>query len=144
MDYQIGRTGRVIAARLYEGEDIYESIESLGQKEQIHAAAVFITGGIRRGDVIVGPEQEIPIIIPDKHAFAGPAEVLGVGTLYPDDQGPKLHLHVGLGKKDQPMIGCLRGVVPAFLILEVTIIELEGIQGTRTLDNKTGIKLLSL
>ncbi len=144
MDYQIGRTGRVIAARLYEGEDIFESIEALAQKERIHAASVFITGGIRRGHVVVGPKQETPAIVPDEQAFTGPVEVLGVGSLYPDDQGPRLHLHVGLGKKGHPVIGCLRGVVPAFLVLEVTIIELEGIQGRRVMDKEKGVKLLRL
>jgi predicted DNA-binding protein with PD1-like motif len=144
MDYQIGRTGRVIAARLYEGEDIIEMIETLAQKERIHAAAVFITGGMRQGHVVVGPKQETPAIIPDERLFTGPAEVLGVGTLYPDDQGPRLHLHAGLGKGDRPVIGCIRGVVPAFLVLEVTIIELEGIQGKRELDEEKGVTLLHL
>ena len=49
MEYQVGRTGRVIAARLFEGEDLYSSIEGLAQKEAIHSAAVFVTGGIRSG-----------------------------------------------------------------------------------------------
>ena len=92
----------------------------------------------------MGPKQETPTIVPDEQPFSGPAEVLGVGTLYPDEQGPRLHLHAGLGRRDQPVIGCLRGVVPAFLILEVTVIELEGIQGRRTLDKEKGIKLLRL
>jgi len=144
MEYQVGRTGRVIAARLHEGEDILASIEGLAEKEGLQAAMVLITGGIRSGQVVVGPKQETPSIVPDARTFAGPGEIMGVGTLYPDEQGPRLHLHVGLGKGDHPLIGCLRGVVPAFLIVEVTIIELEGIRGMREMDNAKGVKLLRL
>ncbi len=42
MQYQVGKTGRVIAARLFEGEDIYESIESIATKEKINCAAVLL------------------------------------------------------------------------------------------------------
>ncbi|KKK47868.1 hypothetical protein LCGC14_3150860, partial [marine sediment metagenome] len=54
MEYQIGRTGRVIVMRLGEGENLYESIESLAKKENVRSAAVFITGGLRKASVVVG------------------------------------------------------------------------------------------
>ena len=63
MEYSVGKTGRVIAARLFEGEDLYESIESIAEKENIKSAAVLITGGFRKADVVVGPKQEKPKII---------------------------------------------------------------------------------
>ena len=142
MEYQIGHTGRVVAARLFEGEDIYACIEGLARKEKINAAAVLITGGMRKASVVVGPKQENPRIEPDFRAFAGPGEVLGVGTLYPDDQGPKLHLHAAIGKGEVPMVGCPRHEVTTFLVLEVTVIELLGIRGERSLDAQTGFNLL--
>jgi len=142
MEYQVGQIGRVVAARLFEGDDVYECIEGLAQKEGINAAAVFITGGIRKASVVVGPKQETPRIEPDFHEFKGPGEVLGVGTLYPDDKGPKLHMHAAIGKGEQPMVGCPRGKVTTFLILEVTMIELIGIKGERPVDAQTGFNLL--
>ena len=60
MEYAIGKTGRVIAARLFEGEDLYECIEGIAVKEGIESAAVTITGGFRRGNVVVGPKTETP------------------------------------------------------------------------------------
>ena len=144
MDYQIGRPGRIAAARLYEGEDIIESIEALARKEGIQAAAVLVTGGLRKGHLVVGPRREGPIV-PDGRDVEGPGEILGAGTLYPDEAGPKLHLHVGMGRGDRPVVGCLRGGVSStFLILEVTIIELDGIQGRRVLDREQAVKLLTL
>ena len=144
MEYAVGRTGRVIAARLFEGEDLYECIEALAKKENIKSAAVLITGGFREASVVVGPKQEKPKIIGNFKDFAGPGEVLGVGTIYCDDEGPKMHLHSAIGKADQVMVGCPRGGAKTFLILEVTIIEIEGMENAgRKPDSNTGLNLLT-
>jgi predicted DNA-binding protein with PD1-like motif len=142
MEYKVGKAGRIVAARLFEGEDIYESIESIAHKENIKAAAVLITGGFRKADVVVGPKQEKPRIIGNFKPFAGPGEVLGVGTLYRDDKQPKLHIHTAIGKENQVMVGCPRGGASTFLILEVTIIEINEVEARRKLDESTGLNLL--
>ena len=144
MQYSVGRTGRVIVARLSEGEALYESIESIAKKENIKSAAVLITGGFRKADVVVGPKQEKPKIVPNFKNFLGPGEVLGAGTIYWDDQGPKLHIHTAIGKGNEVTVGCPRGGASVFLILEVTIIEITGINAARKLDKQTGLKLLKL
>lgn len=142
MEYSVGRTGRVFGVRLFEGEDLYECIEALAEKENIHSAAVFITGGLRQASVVVGPKQEKPKIIGNFKDFVGPGETLGVGTIYCDDEGPKLHIHTAIGKGDDTVVGCPRGGAKTFLILEVTIIEIEGIDAERKLDEDKGLKLL--
>ena len=142
MEYKVGKAGRIVAARLFEGEDIYESIESIARKENIKAAAVLITGGFRKADVVVGPKQETPRIIGNFKPFAGPGEVLGVGTIYRDDKEPKLHIHTAIGKENQVMVGCPRGGASTFLILEVTIIEIGEVEAMRKLDESTGLIFL--
>jgi predicted DNA-binding protein with PD1-like motif len=144
MEYAVGKTGRVIAARLFEGENLYESIETIAKKENIKSAAVFITGGFRKADVVVGPKEERPKIVGNFKQFTGPGETLGVGTLYCDDEGPKLHIHTAIGKGDEVVVGCPRGGANTFLILEVTIIEILGITATREFDKETGVKLLKI
>jgi predicted DNA-binding protein with PD1-like motif len=142
MEYATGRTGRIIAARLFEGEDLYESIHKIARKEKIKSAAVLITGGFRKAVVIVGPKQEKPKIVGNKKDFAGPGEVLGVGTIYCDDEGPKLHIHTAIGKMDEVLVGCPREEAKTFLVLEVTIIEIEGLCGYRKYDEASGLNLL--
>ena len=142
MEYAVGKTGRIIAARLFEGEDLYESIHKIATDENITSAAVLITGGFRKADVVVGPKQEKPKIVGNFKPFAGPGEVLGVGTIYCDDQGPKLHIHTAIGKGDETSVGCPRGGACTFLILEVTIIEIHGIDAAREPDPETGLNLL--
>ena len=144
MEYAVGKTGRVIAARLFEDEDLYECIEGIAREENVKSAAVLITGGFRKAGVVVGPKQERPKIIANQKEFAGPGEVLGVGTIYCDEDGPKLHIHTAIGKESGVMVGCPRGGAKTFLILEVTIIEIQGIDAARKLDENTGFKLLRL
>lgn len=144
MEYSVGKAGRVVAARLFEGEDLYQSIEQIARREGIRCAAVLITGGFRQADVVVGPKQERPRIEPDFRPFAGPGEALGVGTIYCDETGPKLHLHAAMGKVGQNLVGCPRGGAHVFLILEVTIIEIVGIEAERKLDPETGWNLLRM
>ncbi len=143
MEYTVGKTGRIIAMRLSEGDDLYESVESVAKKEGINSAAVLITGGFRKASVVVGPKQEKPKIVGNFKEFDGPGEVLGVGTIYCDNEGPKLHIHTAIGKGDETIVGCPRGGAKTFLILEITIIEFEGIEGGRKPDENTGLNLLT-
>ena len=142
MEYSTGRAGRIVAVRLFEGEDLYESIEAIAKKEDIKSAAVLITGGFRDAEVVVGPKQEKPKIVGNFKSFQGPGETLGVGTIYCSDEGPKLHIHTAIGKGDETIVGCPRGGAKTFLILEVTIIEIEGVKAARKPDADTGLNLL--
>jgi predicted DNA-binding protein with PD1-like motif len=145
MEYAVGKTGRIIVAKLSEGESLYESIESIAEKENIKAAAVLITGGIRKASIVVGPIKETPKIEVEFRSFTGPGEALGVGTLYCDDNDkPKLHIHAAMEKGDSLVIGCPRGGASIFLILEITIIEILGINAKRITDPATGFKLLCI
>ena len=79
MEYSVGRVGRVVVARLFEGEDLHACVEQIAREGEIRCAVVLITGGFRTADVVVGPRQEQPRIEPRFQAFTGPGEVLGVG-----------------------------------------------------------------
>lgn len=142
MEYSVGTTGRIIGARLFEGEDIYESIEEIAKREDIKSAAVLITGGFREASVVVGPKREKPKIVGNFKGFSGPGEVLGVGTIYCDNEGPRLHIHTAIGKGSETIVGCPRGGAKTFLVLEVTIIEIAGAKGGRIPDEGTGLNLL--
>lgn len=144
MEYSVGQVGRVVVARLFEGEDLHACIDKIAREARIHCAAVLITGGFRASAVVVGPEQEKPQIVPKFQMFTGPGEALGVGTLYWDDTGPRLHIHTAIGKDGASLIGCPRRDTRTFLILEITIIEITGIEATREFDPGSGMKLLRL
>lgn len=144
MDYQIGQIGRVVVARGFEGEDLYAEIESLAAREKIDCAAVLLLGGLRSGKVVVGPKNPTGPIEPVFTEFDDAREVAGVGTIFPDDQGPKLHLHAGIGRGGHAIVGCLRGGAKIFCVLEVIIFEIKGVEATRRPDPQLGLALLSV
>ena len=148
MDYQIGQVGRVIVARGFDGEDVYGHIESIALKENIRSAAVVVLGGLRKAKVVVGPKDKNPTgpIEPQFTEFDDAREIAGVGTIFRDDDDdkPVLHLHGAIGRGDEVMVGCPRGGASVFCVLEVVMIEIDGITATRAMDEQTGLKLLSL
>ena len=146
MDYQTGKIGRVIVARGFDGEDVYEEIESIAAKEGVSSAAVMLIGGLRSARVVVGPKSPTGPIEPQYAEFDDAREVAGVGTIFRDcdDDSPKLHLHAAIGRRDEVLVGCPRGGAKIFCVLEVVIIEIEGLDASRALDRELALKLLTL
>jgi predicted DNA-binding protein with PD1-like motif len=144
MNYTVGKPGRVIVARLEEGDDIYAEIEGLARQESIACASVVMVGGIRRGKVVVGPKQPTGPIEPEFREFDDARELAGVGTIFTSPDGPSLHLHAGIGRGDQALVGCPRGGASVFCVLEVVIQELLDVDAVRAADPQTGLTLLRI
>ncbi len=145
MDYDIGKIGRVVVARGHDGEDVYTGIEGIAAAENVRSAAVIAVGGLRRGKVVVGPEDpDAEKLSPIMREFDDAREIAGVGTIFSDDEGPKLHLHGAIGRGDETLAGCPRGGADVFCVLEIIIIELLDVQATRTIDPQYALKLLTL
>ena len=145
MDYEIGRIGRVIVARGHDGEDVYAGIEGIAIAENIASAAVIAVGGLRSGKVVVGPEDpNADKLTPMMREFDDAREIVGVGTIFSDDEGPKLHLHGAMGRGDGVIAGCPRGGASVFCVLEIVIIELLDVNADRSIDPKYALKLLHL
>ena len=144
MKYQIGKTGRVVMARFEDREEILENINTIARKEEIKSAVFCLLGGIRQGRVVVGPEKDELPPTPVWRDLKESHEVLGIGTIFWDESGPKIHFHGAFGKKDTVKVGCLREIAETFLVLEAVIIEIEGINAQRKLDPASGLTLLEL
>jgi predicted DNA-binding protein with PD1-like motif len=144
VDYQVGQLGRVIIARGFDGEDVYQEIERIAAKEGIRSGAVFLVGGLRTGKVVVGPKDPSDISDPIFREFDDAREIAGVGTLFCDGDAPKLHLHGAMGRGDDVIAGCPRGGATVFCLLEVVILEIEGVTAARAMDPELGIKVLQM
>ena len=57
---------------------------------------------------------------------------------------PKIHMHAALARKDELLIGCLRGKSEVFLVSEIVLFELLEIEALREKDERTGLSLLKL
>jgi predicted DNA-binding protein with PD1-like motif len=144
MEYTTGRLGRVIVARGFDGEDVCAGIEGVARKEGVSCAAVLVVGGLKRAKVVVGPERPTGPIEPTWREFDDAREIVGVGTIFPDDGSPKLHLHGAIGRGDETLAGCPRGGATVFCVLEVILLEIEGVDAGREMDPDLGLKLLTL
>lgn len=144
MQYTQGKLGRVFVARLQDGESIYDAVEEIARKEDIKSAAVMAVGGIRSGKVVTGPQQTTGKVIPHFEEFDDARELVGVGTIFTQEGSPSLHFHAGIGRGDGALVGCPRGKMSVYLVLEVVIIELVGVDACRELDPEFGLHLLSI
>ena len=144
MKYQIGSTGRVIVARFEDREDILANIIEIARKENIRSAVFHLIGGVRQGSVVVGPEEDKMPPKPVWKDIKESHEVIGNGTIFWQENEPKIHFHGAFGKKDMVKVGCLRGSSETFLVLEVIIIEIQGIDVKREFDPVSGLILLKV
>jgi predicted DNA-binding protein with PD1-like motif len=144
MNYQVGQPGRIIVARFNDGDDILQGLTDIARTEQIRAACFSMVGGIKKGGYVVGPETEELPPVPVWRELRESHEATGFGTIFWHDDQPKVHFHGAYAKHDQVRAGCLRRETEAFLVLEVVITELLGIDATRELDPESGMVLLRL
>lgn len=144
MKYQTGRQGRVIVVRFEDKDDVIGGLAEIARKENIKAGIVQIVGGMREGDIVVGPESEEMPPKPVWKSLGESHEVFGFGTIFWQGDEPKIHFHGAFGKKEMVKVGCLRKNSETFLVLEAVIIEIEGIDAKRELDPVSGMVLLKI
>lgn len=145
MKYKTGKTGRVAVARFEDGDDVLAGLIDIARKEDIRAAIVHLVGGLRAGRFVVGPLDETMPPKPDWRELGESHEVIGFGTIFWDNDNPKVHLHAGFGKGDNVRVGCLREASKTFLVLEAVVMELSGFEDVRRVpDPATGLSLLKV
>jgi predicted DNA-binding protein with PD1-like motif len=141
-----GKLGRTFIIRLEDGDVVPECIEKFAVRKKIAAAYAIMVGGIGGGQVVSGPRTTAgmppdPLYLP----VDGVHEVAGVGILAPDGQGkPVLHIHAALGRAGSTLTGCLRPGVKTWVIGEVVLIEILGVDVARLVDKATGFELLEI
>jgi predicted DNA-binding protein with PD1-like motif len=144
MKYQVGRPGRVVVIRFDDKEEFLEKIKEVVKKEDIKSAVIYIIGGLRRGDIVVGSEKDVISPKPVWKRLSQSHEVVCIGTLFREKKEPRIHLHGVFGRKNTVKAGCLRGIAETFLIIEAIVLEIKGIKAKRELDPVSGLSLLRL
>jgi predicted DNA-binding protein with PD1-like motif len=142
--YQAGRIGKVIVARFEDREDVLGNLAGIARKENIRAAAFYLVGGMREARIVVGPEKDQMPPVPVWRELGESHEVTGFGTIFYQDDEPKVHFHGAFGKKDMVKVGCMREKTETFLVIEAVILELDGITAVREFDPVSGLTLLKL
>ncbi len=144
MKYGQGTLGRVFVARFEHGDDVLAELVALCRREEVRSATVQLIGGMQSGKFVVGPRTEQLPPEPEWRELGESHEVLAGGTVFWDDEGPRVHIHGAFGKHDRVRVGCLRENSETFLVLEAIIVEITGVDARRRLDPLSGMKLLDL
>lgn len=147
MKYATASLGRSLVIRLEDGDVVHECIEEAARAEGIQRAAVILLGGAAGGSrLVVGPEDGAARpVVPMQRALHDVHEMVGAGTLFPDETGrPVLHLHAAFGRDDQVTAGCIRAGVTTWVVGEAVVIELVGSEAHRRVDPATGFDLLEV
>ena len=145
MKFSQAKQGRVFVIRLEDGETVHEEIEKFARAQSITAAALLIVGGVTKGSkLVVGPEmREARPINPMEHIIEDVHEIVGAGTLFPDEEGNSiLHMHMACGRNDNTVTGCIRSGVKVWQVMEVILYELLDTSASRILEPALGIRLL--
>ena len=144
MKYTRGTVGRIFLAKFDNHDILLDEISRLIKKEKVRAATMVFLGALRRGTLVTGPKKPVIPPQPNKVSFDGAWEVMGIGTVFVNAQGPQIHIHAAMGKKLKTLIGCVREKTNVFLVIEAVIFELKGVKASKQIDPKTGLNLLRI
>ena len=144
MQYSEGRMGRVFVLRIDHGEDLIESLNKFISLKKIESCMALFLGALLDGRSVTGQmKPEIPPK-PNFEAYQSAWEVFGMATIYPSKEGPKMHIHTGLGRGREALIGCIRDRAEVYLIVEAVLFEFCGLDAERAWDERMQLFLLSL
>jgi len=141
MQYAEGKPGRIFLLRIDHGEDLVGTLRDFVIDHKVTCGYIRFIGALLSGQIVTGPEK--PVLPPNPHfeSFSGGWEVVGMATVTPGVDGPRLHLHASIGRGDQVLTGCLRGTITTYIIVEAVITEITGIEMSVEKDSLTGLVL---
>ncbi|MBP2029873.1 putative DNA-binding protein with PD1-like motif [Methanohalophilus levihalophilus] len=138
MDYQGGNIGRVFVLKMDHGDNILDEIETFANAESITSAFIFMLGALSEGNVVVGPEKNQMPPTPMWFRFSDAHEIIGVGNIFKENGKPRIHLHAALGRDGNTNTGCIREKNEAFMVTEILVLEVDGLEAERVHDEERG------
>lgn len=138
MEYTQGTMGRIFVVRIDHGDNVLDSIQELAKKEQIRAAYFMMIGAVGSSKLVTGPKEKC--IPPDVEwtEFSDARELVGAGNIAWMDNEPKIHLHAAIGGTAGVIMGCVRDNTEAFMVVEVVIFEIDGVDIVRKFNETVG------
>jgi hypothetical protein len=144
MKYTQGKMGRIFVVKIEHGDDLLKELKHLTQLENISAGVFYVIGAIKETSLVTGPKECTCPPVPVWSKFDDCREILGIGTLFRENDDSTIHLHGVTGREDKTLMGCIRGETEVYLVAEVIIIELVNTCALREFDEKLGVKVLNV
>ncbi|WYD81029.1 MAG: PPC domain-containing DNA-binding protein [Candidatus Electrothrix gigas] len=143
MEYRTGTIGRVLTIRFDHGEDFLQGLREIVLKEKVRNSWFQIIGAVDKASVVIGPKE--PVVPPEPlwQNVRGVSELIGCGSVYMDGDEPKIHLHGSLGEHGKTLTGCIRQDSRVYLVVEVIVFEVKGMDISRPWEEVAGISRLT-
>jgi hypothetical protein len=141
MQYTEGCVGRVFYVRVDHGEDLLTTLHTFVTEKGIHAGIIQFLGAVAEGRIVTGPRQPVLPPEPSMELYTGGWEVVGLATITPGPEGPRLHYHASVGRGREALTGCLREKSVTYIIVEAVVLEFLGTRIERRFDPTTGLDL---
>ena len=143
MEYKSGSINRVFTLRFDEGDDFLGGLVEMIKKEDIRCGWFHILGGLREADVVTGPKEPVMPPEPVWDNVSGARETLGTGSVFWDRNEPKIHLHAAMGHHGDTLTACVRKGTKVYLVLEVFLLEISGLDASRPWFEEGGFNRLT-
>lgn len=148
MPHGVGRVGRMLVARLDPGQDVLPTLRRyLAQHDLRSGTIVSMIGSLRECSVVnISPKAFQGEVYCPPVVLAEPLEFLngsGIVSLFDDSPLP-VHVHVVMSRANHQIVSghmTDEGNIVAFTV-EVTVLEVTGIEIRRRIDPESGHKLL--
>jgi len=139
---QKGNTGRIIVVRIYEGEDLLQTIRRKAEEAEVKAGHFSAIGSLSKARLGYYRDGKY-----EYRTFAGPLEIASCnGNIALDEDGKAaIHAHIVVSDEQFRAFGghlTEESIVGA--TAELVIVEGTGLNLQRSFDEKTGLKLLRL
>lgn len=124
MQYTKGEINRVFVIKFEHNDDLLTELKNLIVKENIKAGIIFMIGALEKCNIVVGPEKISTPPKPIVKDLSDGKEILGIGTIFWNEGEPKIHIHAGIGRKEEVNVGCIRENAKIYLTVEAILVEL--------------------
>ncbi len=143
MEYRSGNVGRVLVIRFDDGDDFLGELVRVIKAEHIRNGWFQVLGGLREAGVVTGPKEPVMPPEPIWRELSGAREVLGAGSVFWEENEPRIHLHAALGHHGETLTGCVRKGTKVYLVLELVLFELLGFDAGRPWSEEKGFNILT-
>ena len=144
MRYTKGSIGRIFLLKFEDDDIVLNELDRFARDEKLKAATFIFLGALKKGHIVTGPKKLVIPPEPNWKKFKDGWEVMGIGTIFTNKNGPQIHIHTSMGKKDKVITGCVRKDSKVFLVIEAVVFELKGVKAIKAIDPKTGLNLLNI
>jgi len=131
--------GRAFVGRLETGDDLVQSMEAICLEREVHAASVSVIGAVRKASFAYyeqADQRYLELESAEHHEITG-----FIGNISLRDGRPFLHAHATFCARTGAAVG--GHLLPGCEVFaaEFTIIEMTGVELTRTPDETSGLSL---